>query len=261
VATTSGDVTIDAALDAATSHSITSVSGDVRLITGSEVTVELQSVAGDIRASMPHRVDGARGRRTIVVGSGRVKVGIKTMSGDVKLKPGEPDLAPGAIGAPGDAGGAPKASFWTDFSRDWAESAKDWASWGAQWAAGKAWATSSSGASWTTPPQAPAAPKAPVAPTPPAAPEAPVAPAPSVAATAPDEPATATHDAETALTAREGAAAPAPLEDTAPVPIPTHADLEAARLEILRSLERGDLDVATAADRLAALEAVGHEEA
>jgi hypothetical protein len=51
------------------------------------------------------------------------------------------------------------------------------------------------------------------------------------------------------------------LDDTAPVPLATHANLETARLEILRALERGDMDVATAADRLAALEAVAaHEE-
>jgi len=262
-ATTSGDVTIDAVLDAASTHSITSVSGDVRLFTGSEVTVELQSVTGDIKASLPHRADGARGRRTIVVGSGRVKVGVKTMSGDVKIKPGAQDTAPNGIG--GDAG-APKASFWAEFSRDWAESAKDWASWGTSLATGKAW-----GSTWAasqpeppTPPVAPdppSPPAAPVPPPPPAAPEPPFpAPAASDAPVEPAQPRTATSDAPVEPAQPISATEPT-LDDTAPVPLTTHADLEAARLEVLRALERGDVDVATAADRLAALETVpAHEE-
>jgi len=254
-ATTSGDVTIDAVLDAAAAHTITSVSGDVRLITGSEITVELQSVTGDIKASVPHRVDGARGRRTVVVGSGRVKVGIKTMSGDVKVKPGSPDTEPNGIGGNADA---PKASFWADFGRDWAESAKDWASWGASMATGKAW-----GSTWASASSAPDAPTPPVPPTPPVAPEPP---APASVFDAPADPArtapaAAGSDELSAPGTTVVGAEPAPadevsLDDTAPVPAATTADLEGARLEILRALERGDMDVATAADRLAALEAL-----
>ncbi|HEY5628367.1 MAG TPA: hypothetical protein VIR16_02545, partial [Candidatus Limnocylindrales bacterium] len=56
-----------------------------------------------------------------------------------------------------------------------------------------------------------------------------------------------------------------PIDDpdaTSPVAPLTQADVEAARLEILRQLERGELDVETAAERLAALEGVaGRREA
>ena len=99
-ATTSGDVEIDAALADASAHTVTSVSGDVRLITGSEVRVEMQSVAGDVKASMPHRTEGSRGRRTVIVGSGRVHVAVRTMSGDVRLRQGQPDNAPPAPAVP-----------------------------------------------------------------------------------------------------------------------------------------------------------------
>ena len=216
VATTSGDVTVDAALDEGASHAVTSVSGDVRLITGSEVTVAFQSVAGDIRAAVPHRVDGSRGRRTVVVGSGRVQVGVKTMSGDMKLKPGSPDG-----GAPADPTGGPNV-------------APSASTWGAGMAAGTAWAVSAASGAWGAAtevgrPFAPEPPQAPVAPEPPVAPAVPVAPAPP-----------------------EGSSA----NETSPVPVVTPADIDAARLEVLRSLERGELDVETAAERLAALEGV-----
>ncbi|HEY4752492.1 MAG TPA: DUF4097 family beta strand repeat-containing protein, partial [Candidatus Limnocylindrales bacterium] len=91
IATTSGDTTVEASLDEGGTHAVTSVSGDLRLITGSEVAVELQTVAGDLRASMPHRAEGTRSRRLAVVGAGRVRVSVKTMSGDVKLQPGAAD--------------------------------------------------------------------------------------------------------------------------------------------------------------------------
>jgi len=74
----------------------------------------------------------------------------------------------------------------------------------------------------------------------------------------PPAPATAAMPPDAAASGPEPTVTPQ-LDETALVPVATHVDIEAARLEILRSLERGELDVAAAADRLAALEAVGHE--
>ncbi len=228
VATTSGGVTIDAALDAGARHAITSVSGNVRLFTGSPVTVDLQSVTGDIRASLPHRVDGTRGHRSVSVGSGAVRVDVRTMSGDVQLRPGAPDAAPAPESGPSASSGAREAgpSSWAEFGRDWAEWArdwaKDWASWGASWSAGTAWG----------------APRAPE-PRPTAEPAAGMAPDPEAAA--PD--------------GVSWASQPQP-DDTEPVPALSQVDIDAARLDVLRSLERGELDVETAASRLAALEGV-----
>ncbi len=279
VVTTSGDVAIDAALDEGAAHSLTSVSGDVRLATDSEVTIDFQSVAGDIRASMPHRIEGSRGRRTAVVGSGRVRVTVRTLSGNVTLKPGSGSTAgSSAEGAADRAGEAwasgepgPGAGLWADFGRDWAESAKDWAQWGKAWAEGMAWgrpvragartaartaAGTAADASWSAP-QGTASGEGTA----------------SGDVTAPADPASAAHAApatEVAPGADAGGRDAAPpampawdsLHDTARVSPLRHEDVEAARLEILRQLERGDIDVEAAAERLAALEGVaGRQEA
>ena len=106
-ATTSGDIVVEAALAEGGHHAIASVSGDVRLTTGSEVRIDAQSISGDLRASMPHRSEGGRGRRTVIVGSGRVQVTVRTMSGDVNLRPGAPDQA---IPMPAPAPAAPPAA-------------------------------------------------------------------------------------------------------------------------------------------------------
>ena len=273
VATTSGDVTLDAALDGGAAHSITSVSGDLLLVTGSPVTVDLQSVTGDIRASLPHRSDGARGRRTVTVGSGAVRVDVKTMSGDVRLTPGAPDDAPAtASGSPDGRGARPeRTSFWAEFGRDWAEFGRDWAEWARDWARDwAAWGASwSAGRGSTSPDSAEPGPArwSPAG----AEPAGAAGPgrAPTDRAGAPD--ARGEDQGETGQS-RPAAAGPATdlpaaaaqpgLDDTAPVPTPGDADLDAARLEVLRSLERGDLDVQSASDRLADLERLSrHPEA
>ncbi len=261
VATTSGDVTLDAALDAGAAHSVTSVSGDLLLITGSPVAVDLQSVTGDIRASLPHRSDGARGRRNVTVGAGAVRVHVKTMSGDVQITPGTPDDAPPtAAGGPAARGPRPeRTSFWAEFGRDWAEWARDWArdwaAWGASWSAGRGWTspgpTEPGPTRWASGVPEPAAsgePSAPAdtsssgagAPDADAARQDPTGPSgPTVAGTGADLP---------------SAAGQPGLDDTTPIQAPGDADIDAARLEVLRLLERGDLDVKAASDRLAALE-------
>ena len=258
IATTSGDVTIGAALDEGVTHTLTSVSGDVRLATDSEVTVDLQSVTGDIRAATPHRIDGTRGRRTAVLGSGRVRVAVRTLSGDVKLQSasgGGPE--PHAQNAQTPAGNAsraggppPRAMFWADFGRDWAESAKDWAQWGKAWAEGMSWgrpAPDASQAASSAPASSPSAEQETTATTPTEADLSGEVAAPSMPAVELVEPVETT---------------PTGLDDTSPVAPLTPEDVEVARLEILRQLERGDLDVETAAERLAALEgAAGRPEA
>lgn len=169
VETTSGDVGIEGELDGAGHHAVGTVSGEVRLHTNSPVRLETRSVAGDVEATVPHRTEGGRGRRTVVVGAGSVAVAVRTMSGDVTLRP----------------------------ARD---------------AAG----------------ERPVAPAAPVPPAPP------VAPAPPESAEAGPAPMAATSAGETAIDRRE-----------------------AARLDVLRALERGELDVEAAGRRLEALDEAG----
>ncbi len=245
-ATTSGDVEVDAALADAVQHTVTSVSGDVRLITGSEVTVATQSVAGDIRASMPHRTEGTRGRRTVVVGSGRVHVAVRTMSGDVQLRPGRPDDAPATPATPERPADPPMTrAAWDAASPEPAAPAPPPA------------------AGPVVPPTAPAAPMPPMPAVPPvvwpasgawtvgAVAEEPAGATTSVAIPADAEPVTAPMPpASVAAPATSGAAEPSPVAPASEL----SAAVEDERLEILRALERGDLDVDAAWQRLDALE-------
>ena len=172
LASTSGDVRVEGELRAGARHVIASVSGDVHLATGSPVRVDTRTIAGDVRATGPHRTEGGRGRRIVVIGAGSTPVEIRTTSGDISLRA----LPGGAIRMP--------------------------------------------------PPAAPAPAPAPVSADPVPDP-APAPPAPT-AAGRPE------LGAEPATERRE-----------------------AARLEILRALERGEVDIETASDRLENLEEAG----
>jgi hypothetical protein len=142
--TASGDVRVEAALSDRGSHTLSSISGDVEIATGSPVRLEGQTVSGDVRSAVPHRADGGRGRRTLIVGDGRVMVSARTTSGDIRLRGGPVDQGePAAADAPASAAPAPAAPV----------------------------APIASAA-----PVAPVAPAAPVAPVAPVAPAAPVAP-------------------------------------------------------------------------------------
>jgi Putative adhesin len=250
-ATTSGDVEVDAALAETAVHTVTSLSGDVRLITGSEVRVETQSVAGDVKASMPHRTEGTRGRRTVVVGSGRVHVSVRTMSGDVQLRQGRPDdtgPAPAPAADPATASAPPPT--WP------APSPAPTTTWPAP-------VTPASRPAPSAPP--PAAPPVPVVTWPAAAPagDAPT-PAASIASAAAADPTPAAAPSTTAAVVDPAMAAIPSFADREPAPSPAEppaaasAAMEDERLEILRALERGDLDVETAWHRLDALEPTGH---
>ena len=168
--TMSGDMRIEGALAPGQEHTIETVSGDTRLITGSGLTIEARTISGDIRSDVPHRTGGEPGKRSIVLGDGRAHLGFRSLSGDLQLT-GKGPVLPASEGA--------------------------------------AWRGEL--ASPTPPPPTSTAPARPPTPTTPSAPVPPPAPA-----------------------------APDPLED--------------ARLEILRGLQAGEIDVATAGERLAALD-------
>jgi hypothetical protein len=195
--TTSGDVDVDADLSEGETGAISSVSGDVRLAMGADLRLDAKTVTGDVRASVPHRAEGGRGHRTLIVGDGRAHVSVRTMSGDVLLR----DRSPRGSSVP-DSAEAP------------------------------------------TPPAGPVpepqtAPIAPIPPFPPTPPE-------------PVEPPLLVAEAEAALNlVRPDTAGPV-LGDAG-----STDRREAARLEVLRALERGELDVDAASRRLEALESAG----
>ena len=197
IGSTSGDVRIEAELDRGGRHTMSSVSGDVEIVTPSPVRLEGQTIAGDVRGEGPHTAEGGRSRRTLVVGDGSVLLTVRTTSGDVRLR---------VLGA------AP------------------------------------------APPVPPVAPVPPVPPVPADLPEPPVAPEPPSAPAAPDVPVVQ------GLDSRPGAS-PRPVDDD-----DTHAwnasqplvdRREAERLDILRALERGEVDIETASHRLEILEESG----
>jgi DUF4097 and DUF4098 domain-containing protein YvlB len=230
--TTSGDVHVEGDLAQTAPHAITSVSGDVELVTSSPVRLQVQTITGDVRATGRHQAEGGRGMRTLVVGDGSVEVTVRTTSGDVRLRSSEDgEKARAHVASP-----RPVA------------------------------------------PVEPVAPVAPVAPVPPVPPAAPVPPsgfAPGPGATPPlgvPMPAARAAEAPDASSsdAAEPPAHPAPDDEPAPRPIDPEEDThawnaagpvadrrEADRLEVLRALERGDVDIETAARRLEALEQAG----
>lgn len=239
--TTSGDVRIEADLSNASGHTISSVSGDVEVSTASPVRVETATIAGDVRATGTHRSEGGRGRRTIVVGDGSVRVSIRTTSGDVELH---------ALGTSRVAGR-------------------------------QAAAVLASPAAVPPMPSAPVPPAASVPATPPVAggmppgvPAAPVAPGADGAPVAPLPPqapdrARVVAEAEAAPNlVRPAGTEPAssPVAATAPADpvVAVRSDVpgaiddhEAARLVVLRALERGEIDVEAASARLESLEGAG----
>ncbi len=191
--TTSGDVSVVAALGSGADHRLTSVSGDVELVTPSPVRVRTETITGDVRGSGKVVGEGGRGHRNLVVGDGSVRVTIRTTSGDIGLR----------TEAAAASGGSPGRSDSPD--------------------------TTGEPGSPATEPGSPAEPGSQT-----------LAPAHAAA----PEPPTFIAEAEAApnLVRREATAAD---------------HLEAARLEILRALERGELDVEAASRRLETLEEVG----
>ncbi len=212
VATTSGDIRIEGALAAGGEHQVSSVSGDVEVVTPSPVRAETQTIAGDVRASGAHTAEGGRGRRTIVVGDGSVRVSVRTTSGDIRLR------GDGAARIP-----APPAM-----------------------------------PERVAPPEPPDAPEPPVAPAPPAVPDLPAVDPSYVVAeaeAAPNlvRPAAVTHEPESGGAAATSGSSAGPWQGTE-----SATDRrEAARLDILRALERGELDVEAASYRLEVLEEAG----
>jgi DUF4097 and DUF4098 domain-containing protein YvlB len=81
----SGDLRVESSFETGQEHSIETVSGDTRLVTGSGLTIEARTVSGDIRSDTPHRTGGQLGRRSIVLGDGKARLHFRSLSGDLQL--------------------------------------------------------------------------------------------------------------------------------------------------------------------------------
>jgi hypothetical protein len=80
----SGDVSVDGALGRGP-HAVDTVSGDMRLATGSGVTVSVRGLASDVHSSLPHRLEGSTDRRRLIVGDGAAPLAFSSMSGDLSV--------------------------------------------------------------------------------------------------------------------------------------------------------------------------------
>jgi hypothetical protein len=86
--TVSGDVQIEGRLDPRKEHRFKTISGDIELaLAEPDATIEYRTASGDVECELPARiVRNARKEYSIVVGSGRGRVGVKTVSGDLTVR-------------------------------------------------------------------------------------------------------------------------------------------------------------------------------
>lgn len=213
----SGDVSV-AGLLAPGEHGVESISGDLELSPTGGVTVTATGLAGSIRSELPHQRADDGGRRTVIVGDGSATVWFRSMSGNARItRPGFGMADRGTSQAQGPQDVlAPRAM--------------------------------------TAPPASPALPAMPTRPAPAVMPAPPAMPAPPNApwATTPAPAADpfaprATSDVPAApwTTASRVAESNATTGVTPPeAPPPTRAGSE---IEVLRALERGEIDVEQAA--------------
>jgi DUF4097 and DUF4098 domain-containing protein YvlB len=85
MATTSGDVHIDAELSGKGPFSIKSISGDVTIVSRAGLRVEAQTVTGDIHSGVAHRIESSPGRKLVVIGKPGATLAFKSVSGDLEV--------------------------------------------------------------------------------------------------------------------------------------------------------------------------------
>ncbi len=86
--TVSGDVQIEGRLDPRKEHRFKTISGDIELaLAAPDATIEYRTASGDVECELPARiVRNGRKEYSIVVGGGRGRVGVKTVSGDLTVR-------------------------------------------------------------------------------------------------------------------------------------------------------------------------------
>ncbi len=100
VSTTSGDVRVDSPITGTSGNAIESLSGDATLVALAGITVVARTVSGDLSSDLPHRSDGRTGRRTLVIGDGRVELSFRSVSGDLRIRrAGKDSAGPGVVAA------------------------------------------------------------------------------------------------------------------------------------------------------------------
>ena len=86
--TVSGDVQIEGRLDPRKEHRFKTISGDIELaLAAPDATIDYRTASGDIECELPARI-ARNGRKeySVVVGGGRGRIGVKTVSGDLTVR-------------------------------------------------------------------------------------------------------------------------------------------------------------------------------
>ncbi len=95
VHTVSGDVAISTAFGADGPHVIETTSGSVNLSVAGGLTLEVRTVSGDVDIAHPARSGGLGRRDPVVLGDGRARMAVRTLSGDMKIRGGRSEADPG----------------------------------------------------------------------------------------------------------------------------------------------------------------------
>jgi hypothetical protein len=114
----SGDVSVDGGLGPGP-HTVDTVSGDMRLATGSGVTVSVRGLATDVHSSLPHQLEGSADRRRLIVGDGAAPMAFSSMSGDLSITRSRqaPPPAPAPAAVPGSTSGDERTAILTALER------------------------------------------------------------------------------------------------------------------------------------------------
>jgi hypothetical protein len=103
--TVSGNIEVEGELSPDAAHRAETVSGDFRLGTSGDLTLEVRGLSTDVGITLPHRAEGSRDRRRYVIGNGAASLAFSSMSGDVsirssRLAPHAPPAGPSAPAPP-----------------------------------------------------------------------------------------------------------------------------------------------------------------
>jgi hypothetical protein len=91
VASTSGDIEVDAVFAGPGPYGIQTVSGDAVVRPHVGIRVEAKTLTGDVTSSAAHRSDSRqRGQHDLVVGDGGVLLTFKSISGDLRIGDTQP---------------------------------------------------------------------------------------------------------------------------------------------------------------------------
>ncbi len=103
LATTSGDVLIDAEVSGAGPFEVQTISGDLAVVAKSGLRIEAQTVTGDVVGSGMKIVESGRGRKVATIGKGGPTLAFRSVSGDLAVMGAAPARRERAAGTTDDA--------------------------------------------------------------------------------------------------------------------------------------------------------------